>query len=206
MAAITDTLLITSEEVQQLVPGARDLVRTLAMEPAIHTAQRAFLRVVLGRYLYEEIVDQAASNGLTTDNQELVDRAKVMLAYTTLQKDLPFRANQIRDTGVVALTTGGVTRELSGYKTVLDAIGANIDTERAIFEDWLADNSNRYPLWHHTNYWQLMYDDCRLERWHGRPERGTGNVRFFSVGGRATTGQRADPTSRGYWRRHWNTY
>lgn len=159
-----DKTLITQDEIMELVQASRDISYTLNMEASIHKAQREIMRPTWGRYLYEEVQAQAKAGTLTLDNEELVEQGKLLLAYVALRNYIPWLSNQIREVGVVSLSTAGVTREQAGYAKIEEEVNATIEQEKRIYEEWLADNANKYPLWRGTYLWHAFCDQGWFDR------------------------------------------
>ena len=160
--ATTDKILITTDEVIDLTPSSADINLNTDMTASIYAAQRAFLYPILGECLYEEIVAQAATGTLTTANAALVEQAKVMLAYYALYKYLPYLNYQIREAGVIELQGNNYSRTSDGLKLLLSQTETTAETEKRLFIDWMCDNSEDYPLWFGTRYYNTLFNEGRI--------------------------------------------
>lgn len=146
---MADTYLITEAQIKDICTGIDKEIDPSFMNLYILAVQSNYVRPLLGKDFYSEIMSQSSSNTLTTANQEIVTRMQKAIAYwvwSELVWEITFRTT---NTGVVSSNDDKftvadpsvVTIQMERYKNLAEAWW-NSDVK-----DYLCDNPSLYPLY-----------------------------------------------------------
>lgn len=145
---MTITLLISEQTVKDLLPISENIKINTALRQKIWDAQVQYIKPLICKDLYDELITQKQTNTLTPNNLLLLDQIQPALAYYSLFLFLPQSWARVREQGVV--NQNGDTAQtisLSDLNFLRNDAKASADNFALILENYLYENKNIYPLY-----------------------------------------------------------
>ena len=139
--------IATAAEVIKVAP-TRQKIELKTIEDSIFIAENNYIRPFLGDAFYYEILQQKATNTLTTTNMSFwYYFLQKYIAYATVMEALPFMQYQISTNGVT-VADGSNTRnaELDEYKLLAANLAKQIQVVEKACHDYLVGNAANCPL------------------------------------------------------------
>jgi hypothetical protein len=168
---INRELFITSTRELSKIISIRNSRRTfLMLRPFIDRAETIYFRSLLGEAFFAELKTQLASDSLTTDNRDLVNRLNKALGNLALVEALPEISVQISANGIrVLVDNDGIQQKLTASRVDVEALRAN--SERvgkmylADFTSYLLGNAEaKFPTYFNSDTYQASLDKPRYQR------------------------------------------
>lgn len=145
---MTITLLISEQTVKDLLPISENIKISTALRQKIQDAQVQYIKPLICKDLYDELILQKSTNTLTPNNLLLLDQIQPALAYYSLFLFLPWSWARVREQGVV--NQNGDTAQtisLTDLNFLRNDAKASADNFALILENFLYENKNIYPLY-----------------------------------------------------------
>lgn len=165
---MTYSAIITQDWIAKYTP-INSFVDMSILVPFIRVSQEIHVRSLLGKALYDRIVEGYVANDLTANEQILLNLILPSLAYDMVARNLPFIATQVRSAGVIKVSNPNI--ESADQKAVdsLENRAQSISdyySQRVI--EYLCENASLYPLYRstedpqansRTRYGNFYFDD-----------------------------------------------
>jgi len=143
------TYLITEAEIKEICTAIDQNIDPSFLNLYILAVQSNYVRPLLGKDLYNQIMTQAASNTLSTDNRTLVDLMKRPIAFWVWAESVWELTYRTTNAGVVASADD---KFIVAEPHVIDA---QMERYKNYAENWwnndvkeyLCDNPSLYPLY-----------------------------------------------------------
>jgi len=123
------------------------------LEPLIDQAFSMYMEDFVSQVVYEELAEQVASDSLTPDNQALLRKVQLPLAYYTYMGLMTSHAGHVSPQGVTESTSGDGTMRPVSNMTRNDMIRQAAHTADAFmdklmeFLDRAVQQEDKYPTW-----------------------------------------------------------
>lgn len=131
------------------------------IRPFVSIAEEVWLVDILGRKLYNELLEQVANNNLTGENSTLLLKIYPYLSMAIVYESMPFLAYNINEKGI---TKGKSDNSEPVTNTEITNVQNHIRTQLAVLKQnlkkWLNEHSTCYPLYEVDNNCECDIDAC----------------------------------------------
>ena len=133
------------------------------IRPFVSIAEEVWVVDIIGRKLYNELLEQVATNTLTGENSTLLLKIYPYLSMAIIHEAMPFLAYSITEKGI---TKGKSDNSDSISNTELNNVQNHIRTQlevlKKMLKNFLNENSDCYPLYQSDDACcsNVDIDDC----------------------------------------------
>lgn len=146
---MADVFLISEAEIKAICTAMDDNVDPAFLNLYILAVQSNYVRPLLGKDLYKQIISQAEANTLTSANQTLVNLMKRPIAYWVWSESVWELTYRTTNAGVVASADDKfsvaepaiIDSQMQRYKNYAESFW-NVDVK-----EYLEDNQSNFPLY-----------------------------------------------------------